>query len=127
MNALTTPLDSRHRPPAPILRAPVRLSAGGPQTEIEFFVDTGADFSCLPASAVMSNSASPLGPAKRFRRGDGSFGTLSTVWATVELLNQSIDGYCAVTNDSVGLLGRDILQHFKLTLDGPAGTLTLEK
>ncbi len=126
MTTLTTPLDAaRHRPPAPILKLPVRLTAGGAQIEVEFFIDTGADFTCLPASAVAASPARRPGPDKRFRRGDGTIGILPTVWAEVDLLGRVYDGQYAVTNDGLGLLGREILQEVAFTFDGPAGTLTV--
>ena len=126
MSTLTEPLDNvDHSPPAPILRLPVRAVAGGPATVSRFFLDTGADFTCLPSSVAAALIPNDRGTDRRFRAGDGTPGVLPTVRAEIELLGHGYGAFFAVTFSETGLLGRDVLRHFVVTVDGPAGTLTV--
>jgi predicted aspartyl protease len=117
--------DNNYYPPAPVLPITVRVPGDSiSQVTIEALVDTGADITCLPRSlirALHAESASsydvlgisgvPIGPA------DSYF--LEFEMASKKLLSEVI----AVGNEPI--LGRNLINEFKLNLHGPAQKLVI--
>ncbi|MEM9701510.1 MAG: retroviral-like aspartic protease family protein [Planctomycetota bacterium] len=121
------PLDPVYKPPAPVLDLLVGGSGPGPLIRCRFVIDTGADRTLIPAHV-----ASPLGfedatAARIVMYGfDGQPRDLPGGWFRIVGPGSVDELECVVRSASVGLLGRDFLQHRRLTVDGPGGTFTVE-
>ena len=57
---------------------------------------------------------------------DGTATDVPAADFTLTLLGRPVGGVFVTVGTNYGLLGRDVLQFFRFTLDGPAGTLTVE-
>ncbi len=118
--------DTRFNPPAPTLEI-VAENPDEPARAVSVTaqIDTAADLSCIPLGLIMA-----LG----LERGDatviaGYDGRPTT--SVIYLVNLRISGY-AIQHvraipipDSIFLLGRNVLNHFILTLNGKDQTFTL--
>lgn len=108
-------------PPAPVAAVTLRNPAAGLAWEsVPMLVDSGADVSLLPmdclhllAAAVESSKVYEL---EGF---DGSRSVAQAVHLDLTFLGQTFRGRFLLTQGEAGILGRDILNHFVLVLDGP--------
>jgi hypothetical protein len=111
----------RFAPPAPLaivtlLSPDRRKSLPG----ISMLIDSGADLSLLPATAV-----SKLGLAIDAQHGyelmgfDGVKSVANSVECGMAFLGRVYFGRYMVIDDQCGILGRDVLNHVSLLLDGP--------
>jgi hypothetical protein len=111
--------DQRFDPPAPM--AAVELRAEGRAVSgVEMLIDSGSDVTLLPASAL-----SRLGIEADRQRPydlmafDGSKTVAMPVRCEVIFLGRAFRGRYLVLESAYGILGRDILNHLSLILDGP--------
>ena len=81
-------------------------------------IDSGADATLLPRSAVTSLGLEGTGTYQLV----GFDGTISESEAVLASLAScgGIFGAILLTDAEVGVIGRDILNHLRLLLDGPA-------
>jgi hypothetical protein len=112
---------SRYDPPAPVAVVSLRPSGGGDLVrDVSLLIDTGADVTLLPRSAVARLGVMPQPDTQYELIGFG--GTRSTADA-VELdmlfLNKAFCGRYLLTDDEHGIFGRDVLAALRLTFDGP--------
>lgn len=116
------PYDGSHSdPPAPVARVTLRGPDGvATVTDVLLLLDTGADVTLLPRGAVER-----LGVAVQ---ADGSYelmgfdGTRSSApFADLDMIFQgrAFRGRYLLTEEGCGILGRDVLNHLTLLLDGP--------
>jgi predicted aspartyl protease len=111
--------DVEFDPPAPT--AVVALRAEGQRrvlSDVPMLIDSGADMTFLPASAV-----NQLGLVRRgdyeVTAFDGSMSVVEAVRCELVFLGRVYGGIYLIINEPCGLLGRDVLNDVSLLLDGP--------
>jgi hypothetical protein len=117
------------QPPAPM--ATVTISTRDGQKSIAgvgMLMDTGADVSLIPES-----SAQLLGLETRGQKDyelmsfDGNRSVAKSVQCQLIFLRRAFRGTFLVVDVPVGILGRDVLNHVSLLLDGPRLTWQEER
>lgn len=111
----------RFTPPAPVASVTLRdKQTGVALPNVPMLIDTGADVSLIPQRAV-----SQLGIAVDPKQGyqvmgfDGSPSHAQAVELDLIFLGRTIRGLYLILDQEVGILGRDVINHFALFLDGP--------
>lgn len=102
---------SRYDPPAPIAQVTLRdPSSGTLVANVHLLIDTGADITLLPQSAVESLGVVPLsGPEYELRGFDGSRSSAKAVELDMLFLRKAYRGRYLMIDDDKGILGRDVL------------------
>ena len=109
-------------PAAPVAEVSFRNPESGLESRTcRLLIDTGADLTLVPISALEEIEVSP-DPGRTFQlQGfDGSRSTAQAADLVMRFLNKSIRGRFVLIDREIGILGRDVLNHFKIALDGPA-------
>ena len=113
--------DPSYRPAAPVV--PVGVSAlGGDAVMVPMLIDTGADVTLLPADLVRRLRL-PQVDAITVSGFGGARQRATVHVATLTLGGRPLTARVVASNEA--LLGRDVLEHFELELDGPRARLTL--
>ena len=114
------PYDTLHRdPPAPIARVTLR----NPQSEatvrdVLLLMDTGADITLLPRTAVERLGVPLLADQQYELMGfDGSRSVAPVVILDLVFLLRAFRGRYLLIDEERGILGRDILNHVNLLLE----------
>jgi hypothetical protein len=111
--------DARFDPPAPVAAINLRsVDRRKRVSNVAMFIDSGADVTFLPASAV-SQLGLPNRGDREVTAFDGSKSVAASVKCEVLFLGQAYRGDYLIVDDQYGLLGRDILNRVSLLLDGP--------
>lgn len=114
------------QPPAPFIY--VTVGAPNHRTErenIPVLIDTGADITAIPIDLVTDLGLIKFSEivAGGFRHGAEP---VDTFLVTLQIHNWTIDAVEVVlSDDNYGIFGRDVLNQFLITLDGPDLTLTM--
>ena len=112
---------SRFSPPAPVALVEIRdPKSSNSVGNVLMLLDSGADITLLPSAAVRRLQV-PQEAAELFEL-MGFDGTRSTAEAVeLELIFEGLTfrGRFAVVDQPEGVLGRNILNHLRLALDGP--------
>lgn len=113
--------STRFNPAAPVAMVTLRNPDSGiTAPEVVLLIDTGADVTLLPRAAVERlGIASPTGQRYELMGFDGSRSYASVVTADVIFMNRAFRGLYLLIDDESGIMGRDILNHSRLLLDGP--------
>jgi hypothetical protein len=114
--------DATHfNPPAPLAQVTLRNpSTGATVADVALLVDSGADVTLLPRRAVEG-----LGISLATSRGyeiagfDGNKSFVPAVNLDMLFLKRLFRGQYLVIDEERGILGRDVLNHIALLLDGP--------
>ncbi|HEX4952451.1 MAG TPA: retropepsin-like aspartic protease [Thermoanaerobaculia bacterium] len=113
--------DLRFAPPAPVAYVTLRKLDGSSSVEgVPMLLDTGADVSLLPRSGVER-----LGVRAASDEGvtlvgfDGSRTVSASVEVALLLSGRTFRGRFLLLDQDWGILGRNILNHLPLQLDGP--------
>ena len=112
---------SHFAPPAPT----ARVTLGNPNNDAaradhELLMDTGADATLLPRAAVERIGVQPLaGVNYELIAFDGARSSAPVADLDVIFLNRRFRGRYLLTDAEQGVLGRDVLNHLNLLLDGP--------
>jgi|HubBroStandDraft_1064217.scaffolds.fasta_scaffold340512_1 hypothetical protein len=108
-------------PPAPLARVTRRNSSNSRiLSDVPMLIDTGADVTLIPESC-----ASPLdlyidsSIAYELMALDGSTSVAEVVQLDLLFLRRVFRGRFLLSNQEYGVLGRDILNHIMVLLDGP--------
>ncbi len=116
------PYDASHfAPPAPLARVTLRhVHTGATVTDVELLVDTGADITLLPRTAVERLGVAPLVDQQYALRGfDGNTSVAPVVVLDMIFLRRAFRGRYLLIEAERGIVGRDILNHVIVLLDGP--------
>jgi hypothetical protein len=112
--------DERFSPPAPIAEASLRNpESGASLSNMRMLIDSGADVSVLPESAVESLGITLADKGYEIMSFDGTVATHRAARADLVFMRKTFKGQFLVIDQEVGVLGRDILNHLALVLDGP--------
>jgi len=114
--------DASHfEPPAPVARVMLRNPhSGATVSDVLLLVDTGADITLLPRTAVEQLGV-PLLPGQQYELlgFDGSKSFAPVVMLDLLFLRRAFRGQYLLTEEERGIMGRDILNHVIVLLDGP--------
>ncbi len=108
-------------PPAPVMHAVLRGQPDSSRrTQVVLLLDSGSDVSVLPRHAVeaVGGLLRPSGVRVEFLDPEYVARFMETE-LTVEFLKYRFRGVYLVAPNEHGILGRNVLQHLTVTLDGP--------
>lgn len=112
---------NRFSPPAPLARIILRdQKRGTSSSDVLMLIDTGADVTLVPQVAVQQLGVS-IDPTQcqELMGFDGNISVAQIVELDLIFLKRTFRGRLLVIDQEVGILGRDILNHVPLVLDGP--------
>lgn len=113
--------DSRFAPPAPVARVTLRHPDRGESlADIPMLIDSGADITLLPRSAVASLGIVGTGERYQLAAFDGTTSESEAVRVDLVFMGRRFRGRFLLVEAEVGVIGRDLLNHVRLLLDGPA-------
>ncbi len=96
-------------------------------SDVPMLLNSGADTSCLPLHAVENLNLQPDRTIHYEVEGyDGKHGVLSIVVAQLEFSGMICNGRFLILDRPWGIIGRNILKHFKVVLDGPEQSWSAE-
>lgn len=112
--------NTQKEPPAPFVRLTLRQPRTGAELSVPAQIDTGADITILPQSVVESLDLDYQGVVE-IKGVGGSLQTLIrySVLASIHDSPQVGLNALAHSEEEWVLLGRDVLNAFRLVLDGP--------
>jgi hypothetical protein len=114
--------DAPHfNPPAPLARVTLRnTSTGVSVSDVVLLVDSGADVTLLPRQSVEGLGISlATGRGYEIAGFDGNKSFVPAVDLDMLFLKRLFKGQYLVIDEERGILGRDVLNHLALLLDGP--------
>lgn len=115
-----TPYDVGSVPPAPLARASLRTPDGRKAvTDVVMLMDTGADLSLVPSAVVDFLGLTAEAIAVPLEGFDGTRSVAHPVQLDLILGQRVFRGLYLVTSQPRGILGRDVLNHLEILLDGP--------
>ena len=113
--------DRRFAPAAPVASATIRHPDSGDSiSDVPILIDSGADTTLLPASAIASLGIPGEGERYQLAAFDGTTNDSEAVRAVLIFLNKTFRGRFLQVESEVGVIGRNVLNHVRLLLDGPA-------
>lgn len=113
--------DARFSPAAPVAKVILRVpNSDAPPAEALMLIDSGADVTLLPQAAVsFLGIEGDTGEVYHLTGFDGSKSLSRAVRVNLILGQKTLRGRYLVIDQEWGILGRDILNFLRLTLDGP--------
>jgi hypothetical protein len=113
--------DHFFNPPAPLARVTIRNSQGGKTvSDVPMLIDSGADVTLIPQQLVILLGAS-IEPDTGYEvmGFDGRKSIAQVVSLDLIFLRRAFRGRFLVNGQEWGIIGRDVLNHVSLLLDGP--------
>lgn len=116
--------SEKFAPPAPLARVELRCpETGGALPNVPMLLDWGADVTLIPQAAATRIGASVLaGIGYELVGFDGTPSVAPAVQVDLRFLRRTFKGRFLLLNQEWGIVGRDILNHLVLLLDGPGLT-----
>lgn len=113
--------SSSYDPPAPVARVALRaIGVQSPLREVQLLIDTGADITLLPRSAVEYLGLQPLsGVGYELIGFDGTKSRADAVELDMIFLRKVYRGRYLLTDEDRGVLRRDVMANVALLFDGP--------
>jgi predicted aspartyl protease len=108
-------------PPAPVARVTLRNPHNGAMvSDVQLLLDTAADITLLPRTAVERLGVPLLTDRQYELMGfDGSKSFVPVVMLDMFFLRRAFRGQYLLIEEERGILGRDILNHVTVLFDGP--------
>lgn len=108
-------------PPAPLARVTLRaLNNGKAVTDVPMLIDSGADVTLIPETVVNELRLDlDLNVSYELSGFDGHKSVAKSVQLALVFLGLTFRGRFLVVNSQSGILGRNVLNHFALLLEGP--------
>ena len=118
--------NEEEQPPAPFLDVVVHHPEDTAQTvQVQAKIDTGADISAVPATLV-AQLGLPIASKMNVEGYDGVATTVSTYSVLIEVRQARFRVREVISiSETYVLLGRDVLNHFYIHLNGPELTFDL--
>jgi hypothetical protein len=112
---------SRFDPPAPVAIVTLRMdNTEATVSDVLLLLDSGADVTLLPRTAVDQQGVAALAGQREELAGfDGSRSFASVVVLDMLFLGRVFRGRYLITEEQIGILGRDVLNHVTVLLNGP--------
>ena len=119
--------DAGYQPPAPVLPIQISRPWGTASLTVQGFLDSGADMSVIPNAAVRDLNLQPVSVTSS--RGFGGTVEESMVFsASVSLMRKEAEAVRVLAwDEDYALIGRDLINGWRLTLDGPAQAFSLSR
>ncbi len=113
--------DGNFNPPAPMARVTLRHPDNGTTLpDVPMLMDTGADVTLVPTASVEQLDATiNSGKEYELMGFDGTKSFARAVQLDVLFLRRTFKGRFLLIDQEWGILGRDILNHIILVLNGP--------
>ena len=111
----------RFTPPAPLALVAFRNTVTGVRlADVPMLLDSGADVTLVPRQAILRLGVS-IDPAAVYELMgfDGNRSSAQAVHLDLVFLRRTFRGRFLLLDHECGILGRDILNHLSLFLDGP--------
>lgn len=113
--------DNGFAPPAPVARVVLRHPGSGASiADVRMLIDSGADATLLPEPALASLGLVGTGDRYLLESFDGTTHESEAVIAVLLFMGKSFRGRFLRVESEVGVIGRNVLNHVSLLLDGPA-------
>ena len=113
--------DEGFTPAAPVATVILRHPDNGESLPgVPMLIDSGADATLLPRSAVLSLSLLGTGERYEMVAFDGSIHETEAVRGVLIFLNKTFQGRFLQVESEIGIIGRNVLNRVRLLLDGPA-------
>jgi len=109
-------------PPAPVALVSIRdPSSGNIVSGVRMLMDSGSDLTLIPERFVKElDLALDQSTSYELTGFDGHSTVAKSVQLDLVFLGRTFKGRFVVVNFETGILGRNVLNHFSLVLDGPA-------
>ncbi|HVS21446.1 MAG TPA: retropepsin-like aspartic protease [Pyrinomonadaceae bacterium] len=111
-------------PSAPLARVILRdLRNGNTANEVPMLIDSGADITLVPKTSI-DKLKSEIDPSEGYElKGfDGHRSVAKSVQLDLVFLRRTFRGRFLAVDSEYGILGRDVLNHVSLLLDGPGSS-----
>jgi Retroviral aspartyl protease len=108
-------------PPAPLAKVTLRnQSSGATLPDVTMLIDSGADVTLIPR-VKLSQLGVSVDPNQGYELMgfDGNLSVAQVVELDLVFLRRIFRGRFLIIDQEAGILGRDILNHLSLLLDGP--------
>ncbi len=111
----------RFNPPAPVAIVTLRHSENQNKVaDVPMLIDSGADVTLIPAASVKQLGLSiNTGKGYELAGFDGSRSIAQAVQLDLLFLRRAFKGQFLTLDQEWGILGRDVLNHLAILLDGP--------
>jgi hypothetical protein len=108
-------------PPAPVARVTLRdPSNGNTASDVLMLIDSGADITLVPQTSI-DELKSNFDPQQSYELEafDGQRSIAQSVQLDLMFLRRTFRGRFLIIDSETGILGRDVLNHVAVVLDGP--------
>jgi hypothetical protein len=108
-------------PPAPVALVSIRdPGSGNTVNDVPMLIDSGSDISLIPRTSIDELELDIDPNAGYELQGfDGRTSLAESVTLDLIFVKRTIRGKYVVVNSAMGILGRDVLNHLTILLDGP--------
>lgn len=108
-------------PPAPLARVTLRaIQNGHTVTDVPMLIDSGSDLTLVPEPSVTELGVELVSSQQVELKGfDEEVSIANSVEIDLAFLGLVFRGRLPVINSPIGILGRNVLNRFKILLDGP--------
>ena len=108
-------------PPAPLAAVDIRdPSSGNVVSGVPMLIDSGSDLTLIPERCINDLNLDLDQSTRHELEGfDGHKSLAKSVQLDLVFLGRTFKGRFVVIDSEIGILGRNVLNHFSLVLDGP--------